>query len=109
MRINVNQIAEIGRRNVFVKNVFWCMDVKANFSFQNLTNLIILDLYGNPVVEKQENYRIYVVFHLPSLKALDGVAVVSVCFPISILNEGLLVLIIKQREEQYQLLSFVQW
>lgn len=41
-----------------------------------LTNLIILDLYGNPLLEKLENYRIYVVFHLPSLKALDGVAVV---------------------------------
>ncbi|KAL4656332.1 leucine-rich repeat-containing protein 9-like [Arapaima gigas] len=40
-----------------------------------LTNLIILDLYGNPLVSKQENYRIYVVFHLPSLKALDGMAV----------------------------------
>ncbi|KAF3844873.1 hypothetical protein F7725_008036 [Dissostichus mawsoni] len=40
-----------------------------------LTNLIILDLYGNPLLEKLENYRIYVVFHLPSLKALDGVAV----------------------------------
>lgn len=24
-----------------------------------------------------ENYRIYVVFHLPSLKALDGIAVVQ--------------------------------
>ncbi|KAL0969049.1 hypothetical protein UPYG_G00222010 [Umbra pygmaea] len=40
-----------------------------------LTNLIILEMYGNPLVEKLENYRIYVVFHLPSLKALDGIAV----------------------------------
>lgn len=46
------------------------------FSFQGLSNLIILDLYGNPLLEKLENYRIYVVFHLPSLKALDGIAVV---------------------------------
>lgn len=45
-------------------------------SFQGLSNLIILDLYGNPLLEKLENYRIYVVFHLPSLKALDGIAVV---------------------------------
>lgn len=44
--------------------------------FQGLANLIILDLYGNPLVEKLDNYRIYVVFHLPSLKALDGIAVV---------------------------------
>lgn len=47
-------------------------------AFQALTNLIILDLYANPLVERLENYRIYVVFHLPSLKALDGIAVVCV-------------------------------
>lgn len=46
------------------------------FCQQELANLIILDLYGNPLVEKLENYRIFVIFHLPSLKALDGVAVV---------------------------------
>ncbi|XP_075964574.1 leucine-rich repeat-containing protein 9 [Anarhichas minor] len=45
------------------------------YYLKGLTNLIILDLYGNPFVEKLENYRIYVVFHLPSLKALDGIAV----------------------------------
>uniref|UniRef100_A0A3P8UK33 Leucine rich repeat containing 9 n=1 Tax=Cynoglossus semilaevis TaxID=244447 RepID=A0A3P8UK33_CYNSE len=45
------------------------------FYLKAVTNLIILDLYGNPLVEKLENYRIYVVFHLPSLKALDGIAV----------------------------------
>uniref|UniRef100_A0A3Q2YGE2 Leucine rich repeat containing 9 n=1 Tax=Hippocampus comes TaxID=109280 RepID=A0A3Q2YGE2_HIPCM len=37
-----------------------------------LENLIILDLYGNPLAENLKNYRIYVVFHLPNLKALDG-------------------------------------
>ncbi|XP_030299252.1 leucine-rich repeat-containing protein 9 isoform X2 [Sparus aurata] len=45
------------------------------YYLKGLTNLIILDLYGNPLLEKLENYRIYVVFHLPSLKALDGIAV----------------------------------
>uniref|UniRef100_UPI003AAD219B leucine-rich repeat-containing protein 9 n=1 Tax=Centroberyx gerrardi TaxID=166262 RepID=UPI003AAD219B len=45
------------------------------YYLKGLTNLIILDLYGNPLVEKLENYRIYVVFQLPSLKALDGIAV----------------------------------
>uniref|UniRef100_A0A3Q3J496 Leucine rich repeat containing 9 n=1 Tax=Monopterus albus TaxID=43700 RepID=A0A3Q3J496_MONAL len=43
------------------------------YYLKGLTNLIILDLYGNPLIEKLENYRIYVVFHLPSLKALDGI------------------------------------
>uniref|UniRef100_A0A671WDP9 Leucine rich repeat containing 9 n=1 Tax=Sparus aurata TaxID=8175 RepID=A0A671WDP9_SPAAU len=45
------------------------------YYLKGLTNLIILDLYGNPLLEKLENYRIYVVFHLPSLKALDGIEV----------------------------------
>ncbi|KAM6961269.1 leucine-rich repeat-containing protein 9 [Aplochiton taeniatus] len=45
------------------------------YHLKALTNLIILDLYGNSLVEKLENYRIYVVFQLPSLKALDGLAV----------------------------------
>uniref|UniRef100_A0A669B307 Leucine rich repeat containing 9 n=1 Tax=Oreochromis niloticus TaxID=8128 RepID=A0A669B307_ORENI len=45
------------------------------YCLKGLTNLIILDLCGNPLVEKLENYRIYVVFHLPFLKALDGIAV----------------------------------
>uniref|UniRef100_A0AAQ5ZN19 Leucine rich repeat containing 9 n=1 Tax=Amphiprion ocellaris TaxID=80972 RepID=A0AAQ5ZN19_AMPOC len=45
------------------------------YYLKGLANLIILDLCGNPLVEKLENYRIYVVFHLPSLKALDGFAV----------------------------------
>lgn len=44
--------------------------------WQELASLIILDLSGNPV-ERAENYRIYVLFHLPALKALDGTAVVS--------------------------------
>ncbi|XP_040925180.1 leucine-rich repeat-containing protein 9 isoform X2 [Betta splendens] len=45
------------------------------YHLKGLTNIIILDLYGNPLLEKLENYRIYVVFHVPSLKALDGIAV----------------------------------
>ncbi|XP_059209989.1 leucine-rich repeat-containing protein 9 isoform X3 [Centropristis striata] len=49
------------------------------YYLKGLANLIILDLYGNPLVEKLENYRIYAVFHLSSLKALDGVAVVTEC------------------------------
>ncbi|XP_035023864.2 leucine-rich repeat-containing protein 9 isoform X1 [Hippoglossus stenolepis] len=45
------------------------------YYLKGLSNLIILDLYGNPLVEKLEYYRIYVVFHVSSLKALDGIAV----------------------------------
>lgn len=63
-------------------------------SFQGLTNLIILDLYGNPLLERLENYRIYVVFHLPSLKALDGVAVVCLIKPVKKCSSGKIHLII---------------
>ncbi|KAM3871256.1 leucine-rich repeat-containing protein 9 [Diretmus argenteus] len=45
------------------------------YYLKGVTNLIILDLYGNPLLEKLEFYRMYVVFQLPSLKALDGIAV----------------------------------
>lgn len=50
-----------------------------SFFCQGLTNLIILSLDGNPLVEQLESYRTYVVFHLPTLKALDGIAVVCTC------------------------------
>ncbi|XP_040557565.1 leucine-rich repeat-containing protein 9 isoform X2 [Gallus gallus] len=42
---------------------------------KGLTNLIILDMSGNRIVWKQDNYRLFVLFHLPSLKALDGTSV----------------------------------
>ncbi|KAK6481441.1 leucine-rich repeat-containing protein 9-like [Huso huso] len=45
------------------------------YHLKGLSNLIILDLYGNPLIGNQENYRLFVIFHLPALKALDGVAV----------------------------------
>ncbi|XP_054653543.1 leucine-rich repeat-containing protein 9 isoform X2 [Dunckerocampus dactyliophorus] len=45
------------------------------YYLKGLASLVILDLYGNPLCESLKNYRIYVVFHLPSLKALDGTAV----------------------------------
>lgn len=49
------------------------------FFEQGLTNLIILSLDGNPLAEQLDSYRTYVVFHLPTLKALDGIAVVRTC------------------------------
>lgn len=55
---------------------FFFKSLNAALFRQELASLIILDLSGNPV-ERAENYRIYVLFHLPALKALDGTAVVS--------------------------------
>nr|XP_056707726.1 leucine-rich repeat-containing protein 9 [Euleptes europaea] len=45
------------------------------YQLKGLNNLVILDTSGNLIVWKQDNYRLFVIFHIPSLKALDGVAV----------------------------------
>ncbi|KAM9294045.1 leucine-rich repeat-containing protein 9 [Gastrophryne carolinensis] len=45
------------------------------YHLKGLGNLVILDLCGNPISLKNENYRLFVIFHLSSLKALDGSAV----------------------------------
>jgi len=47
-------------------------------TLQALSNLVILDLYGNPVVHEMDNYRLFIIYHLKTLKALDGLAIVSV-------------------------------
>ncbi|XP_076978590.1 leucine-rich repeat-containing protein 9 [Tamandua tetradactyla] len=45
------------------------------YNLKGLSNLVILDIYGNIVVWNQENYRLFVIFHLPELKALDGISI----------------------------------
>ena len=45
--------------------------------------MIILDLSGNPLTVNNANYRLFVIYHLPSLKALDGSAVVSLTLLVS--------------------------
>ncbi|XP_067894912.1 leucine-rich repeat-containing protein 9 isoform X4 [Heterodontus francisci] len=42
------------------------------YHLKGMENLVILDLYGNPLVCKQEHYRLFVIYHLPSLRAFDG-------------------------------------
>ncbi|KAM6134155.1 LOW QUALITY PROTEIN: leucine-rich repeat-containing protein 9 [Phoenicopterus ruber ruber] len=41
---------------------------------KGLPNLIVLDMSRN-IVWKQDHYQLFVLFHLPSLKALDGITV----------------------------------
>ncbi|XP_030069714.1 leucine-rich repeat-containing protein 9 isoform X1 [Microcaecilia unicolor] len=48
------------------------------YHLKNLNNLVILDLYGNLIQKKKGNYRLFVIFHLPALKALDGLAIDSI-------------------------------
>ena len=50
------------------------------FVLQSLSNLQILDQLGNPMVETAENYRLFSIFHLHSLKALDGIEIVKISF-----------------------------
>ncbi|XP_064148616.1 leucine-rich repeat-containing protein 9 [Loxodonta africana] len=45
------------------------------YNLKGLYNLVILDMYGNVIVWNQENYRLFVIFHLPELKALDGISI----------------------------------
>lgn len=69
----------LGEKNLLEWDIyvyhFKCM----YFYYQGLCNLVILDMYGNIIVWNQENYRLFVIFHLPELKALDGISIVS-CF-----------------------------
>ena len=49
--------------------------VREIFFLKALSNLVILDLYGNPVVHEMDNYRLFIIYHLKTLKALDGLAI----------------------------------
>ena len=40
-----------------------------------LNQLAVVDLHGNPV-STTANYRLYMVYHVSSLKALDGAVIV---------------------------------
>lgn len=49
-------------------------DLKQIRNLAPLKNLIVLDLWGNPV-SIQTDYRLFVIFHINELKVLDGVSV----------------------------------
>uniref|UniRef100_A0A8C5Z0C2 Leucine rich repeat containing 9 n=1 Tax=Marmota marmota marmota TaxID=9994 RepID=A0A8C5Z0C2_MARMA len=51
------------------------LHLNGNWHLKGLCNLVILDVYGNIIVWNQENYRLFVIFHLPELKALDGISI----------------------------------
>nr|CAB3263538.1 leucine-rich repeat-containing protein 9-like [Phallusia mammillata] len=65
---NINSIVELYIGNNRVSNI------REIFHLKGLTSLVILDLYGNPVVQS-DNYRLFIIYHLPYLKALDGSAI----------------------------------
>ncbi|XP_021103662.1 leucine-rich repeat-containing protein 9 isoform X2 [Heterocephalus glaber] len=45
------------------------------YNLKGLCNLVILDMHGNIILWNQENYRLFVIYHLPELKALDGISI----------------------------------
>ncbi|XP_040598886.1 leucine-rich repeat-containing protein 9 isoform X2 [Mesocricetus auratus] len=45
------------------------------YNLKGLCNLVILDMFGNIIIWNQENYRLFVIFHLSELKALDGISI----------------------------------
>ncbi|XP_022332451.2 leucine-rich repeat-containing protein 9-like isoform X3 [Crassostrea virginica] len=49
--------------------------VREIFYLKMLSNLVILDLFGNPVATETDNYRLFIIYHLKNLKALDGSAI----------------------------------
>ncbi|XP_052269181.1 leucine-rich repeat-containing protein 9-like isoform X5 [Dreissena polymorpha] len=50
-------------------------NIRDVFHLKGLGNLVILDMYGNPVANDNDNYRLFVIYHLRTLKALDGTAI----------------------------------
>ncbi|XP_033624638.1 leucine-rich repeat-containing protein 9-like [Asterias rubens] len=66
----VLSLLELYIGNNYIKNM------REVFNLKNLPNFVILDLCGNPVASV-DNYRLFVVYHLKTLKALDGIAVES--------------------------------
>lgn len=52
------------------------VNVREIFNLKGLSNLVILDIHGNPII-RSDTYRLFVIYHLQNLKALDGSGVES--------------------------------
>ena len=49
-------------------------EIKEVINLKELQRLIILDISGNNLI-REENYRIYCIFHLRRLRVLDGLSI----------------------------------
>mgnify|MGYP000141227404 FL=1 len=49
-------------------------EIKEIINLKELQRLIILDISGNNLI-REENYRIYCIFHLRRLRVLDGLSI----------------------------------
>ncbi|KAM4690503.1 leucine-rich repeat-containing protein 9, partial [Rhinophrynus dorsalis] len=75
---NISSLAGLQRASVLIELYLSNNNISNNqeiYYLKGLNNLVILDMYGNPISWKHENYRFFVIFHLPPLKAVDGIAV----------------------------------
>ncbi|CAF3420460.1 unnamed protein product [Rotaria sp. Silwood1] len=62
-------LIELYAGNNLIKNI---RDI---FHLKTLSNLLILDLWGNPICHEAEKYRLFIIYHLKALRAFDGFAV----------------------------------
>ncbi|CAF4723384.1 unnamed protein product, partial [Rotaria sp. Silwood2] len=62
-------LIELYAGNNLIKNI---RDI---FHLKPLSNLLILDLWGNPICHEAEKYRLFIIYHLKALRAFDGYAV----------------------------------
>jgi len=45
------------------------------FYLKSITSLVILDCIGNPFADESNHYRLFLIYHLQNIKALDGIPV----------------------------------
>ncbi|KAA0191507.1 Leucine-rich repeat-containing protein 9 [Fasciolopsis buskii] len=60
-----------GLRELYIGNN-QISELKSILQIKTLTHLAVIDLNGNPITQKLENYRLRIIHHLRSLKSLDG-------------------------------------
>ncbi|KAK2496178.1 hypothetical protein MC885_000750, partial [Smutsia gigantea] len=74
-----NRITSLsGLQNAFTLIELYISNNYIAVNQEGLCNLVILGMYGNIIVWNQENYRLFVIFHLLELKALDGISILNV-------------------------------
>ena len=49
--------------------------INSSNHFQNISTLSILDVVGNPMTSESSDYRLFTIYHVQSLRALDGIPV----------------------------------
>ncbi|CAF3373605.1 unnamed protein product [Rotaria socialis] len=74
----LHSLAKLGRCSTLIElyagnNLI--RNIRDIFHLKTLSTLLILDLWGNPICHEVEKYRLFIIYHLKSLRAFDGFAV----------------------------------